>query len=579
VTAIPRVRWGRRVAGVSLLAGIVMAAACRETPGASSPPSGPPPVSHEPAGALREIALPDLSRVDATVQAQLRERYAAAVAAGKNSAPPSDVRGDAFGALAILLHAAEYYDAAEPAYLNAQALSPMQPKWSYLLAHLYKSRGQTDRSLAAFERALQLNPNDVATLVWLGRAYLDQGEAGRAEPLFGRARTAAPQALSALAGLGQAALARRDFSGAVSVLEEALRIDPSAASLHSPLAMAYRGLGDTRNAEAHLRLWRNTEVLVPDPVRQELDLSLQSSLSFELRGVRALESRDFPAAADFFRQGVALTPGTTALGRSLRHKLGTALFLSGDLAGAVQRFEEAVRFAPPDGTDESVAKAHYSLGVLMASAGRRGAAIRHLTAAVRNNPNYAEALQALADQQRRTGQFAASLDSYASVLRVTPRAQDARLGYGIALVRLRRFQDAREWFEEGVRLYPDQAELRHALARLLAASPADGTRDAARAMVIVEELLKTEKSTALGETMAMAFAEMGQFDQAVAVQRDIMAAASKAGLTAAVRAMAENLRRYERGQPCRTPWPDADPIHTPGPPVTPGLDAALGTAG
>jgi len=117
------------------------------------------------------------------------------------------------------------------------------------------------------------------------------------------------------------------------------------------------------------------------------------------------------------------------------------------------------------------------------------------------------------------------------------------------------------------------------LARLLAASPADGTRDAARAMVIVEELLKTEKSTALGETMAMAFAEMGQFDQAVAVQRDIMAAASKAGLTAAVRAMAENLRRYERGQPCRTPWPDADPIHTPGPPVTPGLDAALGTAG
>ena len=66
--------------------------------------------------------------------------------------------------------------------------------------------------------------------------------------------------------------------------------------------MAYRGLGDTAKAEAHLKQWRNTDVLVPDPFRQELDLALQSGLSFELRGVRALEQRDFKAAAEFFKQ-------------------------------------------------------------------------------------------------------------------------------------------------------------------------------------------------------------------------------------------------------------------------------------
>ena len=133
--------------------------------------------------------------------------------------------------------------------------------------------------------------------------------------------------------------------------------------------MAYRGLGDRARAEEHLRQWRNTEVLVPDPVRQELDLALQSSLSFELRGVRALEARDFTAAADFFRQGVEITEGTIPLGRSLRHKLGTALFMSGDLPGAVRWFRETARLAPAAGRDEAAAKAHYSLGVLMASAG------------------------------------------------------------------------------------------------------------------------------------------------------------------------------------------------------------------
>ncbi len=530
-------------------------------------------------GGVREVVLPDLSRVDAAVQAQIRERHDAVLALGRDLSAPPASRAAAYGALAVLLHAAEYHDAAEPAYQNASLLAPAEPKWPYLLAHLHKSRGDTERSLAAFTRALELAPTDVATLIWLGRGYLDRGQPEQAEPLFERARAAAPQTLAALAGLGQAALARRDFARAVSVLEEALTLDPSAASIHSPLALAYRGLGDTKQAEAHLRQWRNTEVLVPDPVRQELDLALQSGLSFELRGVRALEGRDFTAAAEFFRQGVAMVPGTSALGRSLRHKLGTALFMGGDLRGAVQRFEETVRAAPAGGTDESVAKARYSLGVLMASAGRRDDAIRHLTAAVGQNPNYVEALQALGDQQRSSGRVAASLQTYAAVLRISPKAQEARQGYGMALVRLKRFREARDWFDEGARLFPDRPELRLALARVLAAAPEDGVRDGARAMALVEELLKGEHSTVLGETMAMALAETGDFTQAVAVQRDLIEAASKAGQAAYVRAMTENLRRYQRGLACRAPWAEADPVHTPGPPVTPGLAAALGPSG
>ena len=39
---------------------------------------------------------------------------------------------------------------------------------------------------------------------------------------------------------------------------------------------------------------------------------LESGLSYELRGVRALEQRDFTGAAEFFRKGVELTPGHDA---------------------------------------------------------------------------------------------------------------------------------------------------------------------------------------------------------------------------------------------------------------------------
>jgi tetratricopeptide (TPR) repeat protein len=366
-----------------------------------------------------------------------------------------------------------------------------------------------------------------------------------------------------MAGLGQAALARRDYTRAVTVLEEALAFDPNAASVHAPLANAYRGVGDQAKAEEHLKLWRNTDIAVPDRLRTELDTSLESGLSYELRGVRALEARDFKAAEAHFRKGVELAPATTALGRSLRHKLGTALVLQGDVAGAMARFEEVAKLAPAEGLDESAAKANYSLGVMMASSGQTNQGIQRLSAAVKYNPNYLEALMALGDTLRHSGRFEASLEPYADLVRLNPRAAEARFGYAMALVRLRRYREASAWLEESARVQPDRPELVHALARLLAAAPDDSVRDGARAMTLVQELMKGARTTAVGETMAMALAELGQFTQAMDVQRDVMAAAERAGLVSDVRRMSANLNRYERRQACRTPWPDDDPALVP----------------
>ena len=61
----------------------------------------------------------------------------------------------------------------------------------------------------------------------------------------------------------------------------------------------------------------------------------------------------------------------------------------------------------------------------------------------------------------------------------------------------------------------------------------------------------------------MATAELCQFRQAADIQRGVMAAAQKGGLDRDVRRMTDNLRRYERGEACRVPWPDDDPAHIP----------------
>jgi tetratricopeptide (TPR) repeat protein len=547
-----------RIAALVVLAA-VCGASCSKTETTSAP-----------ATQIREVTLPDLSRMDATVQQQIRDRYARVSEARTRDSGDADL-SEKYGQYGMVLQAAEYYDAAEPAYLNAQSLSPNDLRWPYYLGHLYKSQGQTAKAIHAFSRSLDLGPNEIATLIWLGRLYLEQGQPEMAEPLFVRAAALPPKNVAVLAGLGQAALARRDYPRAASLLEEAVALDPSALSVHSPLAMAYRGLGDTAKAEAHVKQWRNTDVLVPDRLRMDLDLALESGLSYELRGVRALEAHDWDAAEGFFRKGVAITTGGTALGRSLRHKLGTALFLKGDVKGAMERFEEVARLAPPEGLDESSAKAFYSLGVISASSGRNREAIERFSAAVRYNPNYVEALTGLADAQRRGGRVEESLKTYAEIVRINPRATEARFGYAIGLVRLRRYREARDWLAEATRVQPDQPDLALALARILAAAPDNSVRDGARAMAIAEELFKGTKTTALGETLAMALAEVGQYEEAVKIQRGVLDAARRAGLQSEVREMGANLRLYEQRLPCRTPWADDNPVHSPGPPVSTGL--------
>ena len=540
------------IARASILLLVFVAACGSPKP---SPPPGPPPAS-------RDVTLPDLARMDPPVQSQVKQRYEVLMEKKKSGASGDDL-GTAYGEYAILLHAAEYYEAAEPAYLNAQDLMPRDVRWPYYLGLLYRSIGQTEKSTQSLQRALDQSPSELAALIWLGRTYLETGKPELAEPLFQRAADLPPRNVAVMAGLGQAALARRDYSRAVTILEEALALDPNAASIHSPLANAYRGLGDQAKAEEHLRLWKNTEVAVPDRLRADLEMSLESGLSYELRGVRALEARDFKTAEAHFRKGVELTPATTALGRSLRHKLGTALVLQGDVAGAMARFEEVAKLAPKEGLDEASAKANYSLGVMMVSSGQTTQGIQRLTAAVKYNPNYLEALMALGDTLRHSGQFEASLRPYADVVRINPRAAEARLAYAMALVRLRRYRDAKSWLEESARVQPDRPELSHALARLLAAAPEEGVRDGSRAMTLVQELVKGAPTTAVGETMAMALAEIGQFTQAMDVQRDVMRAAEQAGATQDVRRMTINFRRYERREPCRTPWADDDPALVP----------------
>ena len=499
--------------------------------------------------ALLPVSLPDLSKMALSVQKQIREAHGSLSANLENRQTPIPTLADAYGGLGKLLTAADYPDAAEPCFLNARMLAPADYRWPYYLAHGYRKRGDLDQARRFFAQALELRPDDVATLVWLGDVALAQGRADEAGPRFARALSLEPASLSARFGLGRTALARQEYRRAAEYLEDVLKRDPEAAGAHYPLGMAYRGLGEPEKAEAQLRQRKNHEILPADPLIVDLEELLDSPQAYESRGIRALNTQQWPQAAALFRKGLDLAPDSAAL----RHRLGTVMFMMGDPAGAQSQFEQVVRASP------DYYPAQYSLGVMLQDKGRHAEAIERFTAALRARPDYAEARLRLATSLRRVNRAKESLQHYEQVLAENPNLTDARFGRAMALVQLGRSQEARDRLVDDVNAFPEQSVFAHGLARLLAASSDDRVRDGDRAIALVGELLKKEQRTLdLGETMAMALAAATRYEEAARLQSDLVRGAEGAGLRQVVPRLAANLELYQRRQPCRTPWPPGE---------------------
>ena len=492
--------------------------------------------------------LPDLSKLVPTVQAQITAQHDVLTRTLASGTSTVVERADAYGELAKLFMAAQLPEAAVATFQNAQSLDPTDYRWPYYLAQLARSQGDLPKAAGLFDRVLQLKPDDVDTLVWYGDLSLAAGKADLAEPMFARALQLDPQSVSARFGEGRAWLAKGDNKKAIEFLEDVLRMNPKATAAHYPLSVAYNALGDAAKSAEHLRLRRDGRIAPRDTLMVELDSLLQSPQTFESLGIRKLDEEDWPAAAEQFRKGLALAPESAAL----HHRLGTALSMMNDQRGARAEFDDAVAKAP------DYFPAQFSLGVMAQADGKHAEAIERFAAALKVRPTYTEARLRMASSLRRSGRLNDALEEYRQALATAPDNSEARVGYAMTLSKARRDREARDTLVEAVSANSGDVVFTHALARLLATSPDQSVRDGTRAMALVQQLLQRGKTLELGETYAMAYAETGQFREAQSLQRDLIAAAARAGMTAMRARLTARLQLYDRAEPCRTPWTDEE---------------------
>ena len=498
-------------------------------------------VLHPPRKELTALSWPDLTNLEESVREQVAAEQKELATVVRNPASSDAVLSEAYGKLGQLYHAYSLTAAARDCYLNASVLAPKDFRWIYLLAKLDQQDGRVDDAIRRFQSARTLKPDYVPTLVNLGNIFVELNRLDEASESFKAALALNANNASTHYGLGQVAMSRRNYSEAVERFEKTLALAPAANRVHYSLAMAYRGLGDTEKARAHLAQQGNVSLRVQDPLVDGLRDSVTGERVYVNRGKLAFEARRYEDAAAEFRKALEAKPDSF----TARVNLGAALTQLGDRKGAMEQFEEAVR------VDPSKTSAHYNLAVLLAGDNKHEQAIRHLRSVLDIDAGDNGARFLLGQELAKTGQTDAAVAEYSRTVEADPANETALLEFVKLVYSRGEFKRALDALKKGHALFPQKGRTVIVLAYVLATSPELQLRDGTQSLDLAQRVYNATRAAQHGALVALALAELGRCSEAADWQRRSIAGAEQSGNTNLKTKLQATLKQYEQSSACR----------------------------
>lgn len=505
---------------------LVVSTACR----ADEPPNG---------GATAFPAI-SLDRLEPAVARQLESVQSLLAEVITKPDATDKQRAAAFGEFGRLLHAYGYYAEAARCYHRATSYQPLDPRWWHLLGCAQEAAGTLGEASKAFTEAQRLGALS-ATRIRHGNVLVQLNRRDDARRLFREVIATDAKQAAAYAGLGTLALEERDFKTAIENLSQAVQLAPGANRLHYSLAMAYRGAGDLDRARQHLRLRGDVGLRPQDPLTDDLPELIKGAQVHLLRGRVALAA--------------------------------------GAVTDAVREYRQAIEAAPDNVT------ARVNLAVALVQAQAYDEAIPHLKVAAQLDPRNAAALFNLASLLHAKGEFNESIELLRKLLQIEPSDLAARRLLGQSLVGANQPGDALVLLKESHQVapddeavllqladllhsqkqqdqslvllnqahaaHPDRGLTAHALARQLATCTDPKLRDGTRALKLAKLVHDASPNFDHTETLALALAATGRFEEAIRFQKQLLAAAEKQGATATAERVLGNLKRFEMQEPGR----------------------------
>jgi len=339
-------------------------------------------------------------------------------------------------------------------------LHPSSVEGYNLLGIVYTDEKEYASALEAFQHALKLDPKSTRTHNNLGNVYFAQQKLDLAEKEFRSALRLEPGDRDANYNLGLLLLARRSAEQAIPHF---LRVHPASVETRFNLIRAYLQAGRTA-----------------DGLKEARELSLENKDSVRLHftlGVLLASEKQYRAGQFELEKANALQPETL----EILYNLGQAYLRNGDYSKAELVLNRALKLGPdsPDTlcllaqvyADQSrpvdaldlLARAHklaaqntdviFLLARVSMTQNYFEDAIPLLESGLKIAPGRADLHAALGESYFMSGKAEKAIEEFKALIQVDPSARSYAF-MGLSYRHLGRFDEARKYFEEGLKLDP-----------------------------------------------------------------------------------------------------------------------------
>jgi tetratricopeptide (TPR) repeat protein len=227
------------------------------------------------------------------------------------------------------------------------------------------------------------------------------------------------------------------------------------------------------------------------------------------------------------------------------------------LLGDTGRFDDArsrLQAVPTDRLSASErSRIHFELARLSQIQGAWPEAIEDYRRATQLDPDFADAHFSLAVCLSSDGQYAEAAEKFAEVVERRPAHEQALFGLATAHMWAGQHRKAVEVLDEGIRKFPASRGFPLILARLRATSADETVRNGRQALELAQSGFEATGRSEFAECIALALAELGDFEQAVEWQRRVIESGVKAGASPETLALARiRLDELSKRRPIRT---------------------------
>jgi tetratricopeptide (TPR) repeat protein len=229
------------------------------------------------------------------------------------------------------------------------------------------------------------------------------------------------------------------------------------------------------------------------------------------------------------------------------YNLGTALVAKGQVDEAILHCERAVGMRPTD------PDAQVSLGNALFAKGRIDEAIAHYQKAITAQPDHFLARYSLGHALLEKGELDSAIQVCRSALLLRPSDADCQTTLAIALEEKGNPTEAIQHYQKALELAPKSISTLTNLAWLLATSQDASLRNGAKAIELATQAdrLLGGTNTLVLRTLAAAYAENGEFTNAIRTARSAMQLARMHGEDSLTADLGQQIALYQLGMPYR----------------------------